>query len=122
MYDQCHGKKTPKKETRGMYASQTKEIKTERSNPPSPLQKGNEKKTETRNTDARGQGKGGRRKEKRSARKSQVHAVHHQYWFIRWFGAAQWRTSHNSIGVGLQSAEFRDRSAIEAVASREIDR
>jgi hypothetical protein len=105
--DQCHEKKTPKKETRGMYASQTKEIKRPSARiPHPPFQKGNEKKTETRNTDARGQGKGGRRKEKRPARKSQVHAVHHQYWFIRWFGTTHWRTSHNSIGVGHKVGNF----------------
>jgi hypothetical protein len=82
-------KKTPKKETRGMYASQIEEIKrpTARS-PHPPFPKGNENKTETRNAEARGQGRGGRRKEKRPPRKTLVHAVHHQYSFIRWFGAA----------------------------------
>jgi hypothetical protein len=44
-------KKTPKKETQGMYASQTKEPSARISHPP--FQKGNEKKTETRNTAAR---------------------------------------------------------------------
>jgi hypothetical protein len=43
---------------------------------------------ETSNTEARGQGRGGRRKDKRPPRKSQVHTVHHQYLSIRLFGAA----------------------------------
>jgi hypothetical protein len=100
-------KKTPKKETRGMYASQTEEIKrpTARS-PHPPFPKGNEKKTETRNAEARAQGRGGRRKEKRPPRKSQVHAVHHQYLFIKWFGATHWRTFHNSAGVGYKVGNF----------------
>jgi hypothetical protein len=81
-------KKNAEKKTRGMYATQTKERKSPSARIPHlPFQKGNEKKTETRNTEARGHGRGGRRKEKRPPRKSQVHFVHHQYSFIRRFWA-----------------------------------